>query len=155
MPGNAFIVLADVEVFVDFLDFASAVPTLLDLVIYPPAYGGQSGLGSIDPAADFLQTPLARRSPFDFILSDVGNYVQIEVTSLMGEAQRLALLDFQLRYSRDMSVPPLAPSAPSRPSSGVGRKVVLGPRAMEGIAPRRQPATAKPLSAADLAARRR
>jgi hypothetical protein len=62
-----------------------------------------------------------------------------------------ALVDFQLRFSRDMSVPPLAPASPS---AGAGRTVVAGPRAMEGIAPR-QPATAKPLSPAEMAARRR
>jgi hypothetical protein len=62
-----------------------------------------------------------------------------------------ALVDFQLRLSRDMSVPPLSPSSPS---AGAGRTVVVRPRAMEGIAPR-QPATAKPLSPAETAARRR
>jgi hypothetical protein len=150
VPGNAFIVSADVEVFINFLDFASAVPTFLDMVEYP--FGD---LGGIDPAFDFSQSPLAARSPFDFFLGDVGNFVRIEVTSMMRQAQILSLVDFQVRFSRDMSVPPLAPSAPSRPSSGIGRKVVPGPRAMEGIAPRRSSAAASPNSPADMAARRR
>jgi hypothetical protein len=153
VPGNALILSADVIVFVNFLDFASAVPTFLDLVQYPPAYGGQNGLGSIDPGTDFNQPPLAIVPVFDFFASDAGIFVGIPVTSLMQAAQvPPALVDFQLRFSRDMSVPPLSPS---RPSAGVGRTVVSAPRAMDGVVPRRQPETTKPLSPADLAARRR
>jgi hypothetical protein len=63
-----------------------------------------------------------------------------------------ALVDFQLRFSRDMSVPPLAPSSPTR---NAGRTVVAPPRSMEGIVPTRLPATAIPLSPAGTAARRR
>jgi len=144
VPGDASIISADIEVLVDRLDFASRVPTFLDLVQYP--------LGSL-AAVDFNAVPLAILPVFDFLHSDVGNFVRIEVTSLMQAAQAPpALVDFQLRFSRDMSVPPLSPS---RPSAGIGRTVVASPRAMAGIAPNRQPATAKPLSPAGLAARRR
>jgi len=153
VPSDALIISAHVRVFVDFLDFASAVPTFLDLVQYPTAYDGLNGLGSIDPVADFRQDPLAIVPGFDFFLSDVGNFVQIEVTSLMQAAQAPpALFDFQVRFSRDMSVPPLSPPSPSGNS---GRTVVTPPRSMEGIVPRGQPATLKPLSPADLAERRR
>jgi hypothetical protein len=180
VPSDAFIELAYVEVFVNFLDFASVVPTFLDLVEYPTAYGGQNGLGSIDPAADFNQPPLAIVPGFDFFLSDVGKFVQIEVTSLMQAAQAPpALLDFQVRFSREFLVPGLvglddtsddtapvlvvtytvppstgSPLAPSSTARNAGRTVVAPPRSMEGIV-LRQPATAKPLSPADLAARRR
>ena len=144
VPGDAFIVSANVEVFVNLLDFASTVPTFLDLVQYP-----FRGLAAID----FDAVPLATRPVFDFFASDLGFFVRIEVTSLMQAAQvPPALVDFQLRFSRDMSVPPLSPSSPS---AGAGRTVVARPRAMEGIAPTRQPATAMPLSPAELAARRR
>jgi len=145
VPGDAFIVSAEVEVFVNLFDFASTVPTFLDLVQYP------SG-GSL-AAVDFDAVPLATRPVFDFLASDVGGPpVRIDVTSLMQAAQLPpALVDFQLRFSRDMSVPPLAPSSPS---AEVGRTVANRPRAMEGIAPR-QPATAQPLSPAEMAARRR
>lgn len=147
VPGDASIDLADVTVFVDRFDFASTVPTFLDLVQYP-----FRSLASFD----FNAVPLATRPVFDFFASDLGFFVQIEVTSLMQAAQvPPALVDFQLRFSRDMSVPPLAPSSLSSPSTGAGRTVVAGPRAMEGIVPIRQPATAKPLSPADLGARRR
>lgn len=156
VPGDAIIVSADVTVFVNFLDFASAVPTFLDLVRYPPAYGGQNGLGSINPADDFDAVPLAFGPAFDFFVSDVGNFVRIEVTSMMQAAQLPpALFDFQLRFSRDMSVPPLAPSTPTRPSAGFGRIVVPAPRAMDGIVPRRQSETAKSPSPTDPPARRR
>jgi hypothetical protein len=148
VPGNALILYAEVEVFVDLLDFASAVPTFLDLVRYPFRHLA---------AVDFNAVVLATRPVFDFFasppVSDVGNFVRIEVTSLMKAAQvPPALVDFQVRFSRDMSVPPLAPSPLS---AGAGRSVVAPPRAMEGMVPSRQPATAKPLSSADLAARRR
>ena len=144
VPGDAFIVSAEVEVFVNLLDFASTVPTFLDLVQYP-----FRGLSAIHFDAD----PLAILPVFDFFAFDVGGPpVRIDVTSLMQAAQLPpALVDFQLRFSRDMSVPPLAPSSPS---AEVGRTVANRPRAMEGIAPR-QPATAQPLSPAEMAARRR
>jgi hypothetical protein len=144
VPGDAFIVSADVEVFVSLLDFASTVPTFLDLVQYP--------FRSL-AAIDFNAVPLATRPVFDFFASDLGFFVPIDVTSLMQAAQvPPALVDFQLRFSRDMSVPPLAPSSSAR---SAGRTVVAPPRSMEGIVPTRQPAMAIPLSPADLAARRR
>lgn len=144
VPSDALIVSADVEVFVNLLDFASAVPTFLDLVQYP-----FRNLAAVD----FNAAVLATRPVFNFLASDAGGpAVRIEVTSLMQAAQvPPALVDFQIRFSRDMSVPPLAPSSPS---AGVGRTVVNRPRAMEGIVPR-QPATAKPLSPTEMAARRR
>jgi hypothetical protein len=150
IPSDAIIVSADVGVFVNLLDFASVVPTFLDMVQYPP---GQDGL-SIDPVADFEQVPLVLGPAFDFLASDVVNHVRvrIDVTSMMQEAQVPPVLaDLQVRFSRDMSVAPLSPS---RPSAGVVRTVVPPASAVEGIVPR-QPATAKPLSPAEQAARRR
>jgi hypothetical protein len=150
VPSNAVILSADVEVFVGFLDFASAVPTFLDLVQYP--FRDLGGVDQVALAANYNQPYLARRSPFDFFASDAGNFVQIEVTSLMQQAQVLGVIDFQLRFSRDMSVPPLSPS---RPSASVGRRVVSSTRSVAGSMPVRKPAAAKPLSPAELAARRR
>jgi hypothetical protein len=172
VPSDALIVSADVEVFVNMLDFASTVPTFLDLVQY--SYRGLA-------AIDFNTVPLATRPVFDFFASDAGFFVRIDVTSLMQAAQvPPALVDFQLRFSSDitrmglvnlddtldttaplltvtytMPATPAPPLAPSSPSTGAGRTVVAGPRAMEGIVPGRQPAIAQPLSPADLAARRR
>ncbi len=172
VPGDAFIVSADVEVFVNLLDFATAVPTFLDLVQYP-----FRGLAAID----FDAVPLATRPVFDFFASDVGFFVRIDVTSLMQAAQvPPALVDFQLRLSSDitrlglvnlddtlpttaplltvtytMPATSVQPLALSSPSAGARRTVVAPPRVMEGMVPSRQPATAQPLSPSDLAARRR
>jgi hypothetical protein len=143
VPGDASIVSADIQVFVNFLDFASAVPTFLDMVEYP-----FRGLTEVDYDTD----PLAFLPVFDFLATDAGKFVGIPVTSLMQQAQVLQLFDLQVRFSRDMSVPPLSPPSPSDNSS---RTVVTPPRSMEGIVPRGQPATAKPLSPSDPAARRR
>jgi len=40
----------------------------------------------------------------DFFRSDQGNFVAIDVTPLMQEAQRLGLSDFQVRFLLDFSV---------------------------------------------------
>ena len=144
VPGDASIVSANVEVLVDRLDFATTVPTFLDLVQFP--FGNLA-------AVDFNAVPLATRPVFDFFDSDVGGFVRIEITSLMQAAQATpGLVDFQIRFSRDMSVPPMAPSSPS---VGTGRTVGAWPRVMEGITPRRQSEMAKPLSPAERAARHR
>lgn len=100
VPFNAGIVSATLEVFINRLDFAGRVPTLIDLVIYP--VGGLR-------AEDFDSLPLtfptgadASRS-LDFFSSDLGNYVAIDVTSLMREAQRRGLSDFQVRFLLDFT----------------------------------------------------
>jgi len=92
VPTGARIRSATIEVFIDQITFASSVPTLLDLVQYPI-----SGLTT----GDFNSPPLATRPPFDFLSLDVGNFVAIDVTPLMVEAQRLGLADFQVRFLLD------------------------------------------------------
>jgi hypothetical protein len=147
IPSDALIVSADVSVFIDLMEFASVVPTFVDLVQYP--FGN---LGGINPADDFNQIPLDILPVFDFLFSDVGNFVRFEVTSLMETAQLPpALPDFQIRFSRDMSVPPLGKSTPS---SAVGR-TVSPTRTMDGIVPRRLTTKVMPLSQEELASRRR
>ena len=94
IPLNAVIVAADIEVFVNSLSFAATVPTLLDLVQYPV-----SGL----TPADFDSAPLLTRSLFSFLPGDVNNFVRIDITSLMVEAQRLGLSNLQLRFLLDFS----------------------------------------------------
>jgi hypothetical protein len=97
VPANAVIVSATLEVFIDRVNFTSPVPTLLDLVQYPI-----SGLTS----GDFNSVPLTFRS-LDFFSSDVGNFVDIDVTPLMVEAQRLGLPDFQVRFLLDFVPNPI------------------------------------------------
>lgn len=92
VPLGAIIVSADIEVFVNSVALSSSVPTLLDLVSFPI-----SGLTS----GNFSSVPLLTRSPFTIGSLDVGNFVRIDVTSLMAEAQRLGLRDLQLRFLLD------------------------------------------------------
>ena len=92
VPLSAVIVSADIEVFVDNVSFSSSVPTLLDLV--PFSIGGLI-------SADFNSALLATRTPFDIRTLDINNFVRIDVTSLMVEAQRLGMRDLQLRFLLD------------------------------------------------------
>ncbi len=98
VPLNANIVSAWVTVNIVSVEFASRIPTLMDLVTYPP--------GALAPI-DYDSAPLtfpggapASRT-FDFLVSDVGRDVVIEVTSLMQETQRRGLSDFQVRLLLD------------------------------------------------------
>lgn len=89
IPLDATIVSASLTVFVNFVDFSAAVPVLLDLVEYSVTTG-------LTPA-DYSSAPLGVRA-FEIFNSDTGRDVNIDVTSLMREAQRLGLADFQLRF---------------------------------------------------------
>jgi hypothetical protein len=88
VPANARIVSATLEVFINTVSFARVVPTLLDLVEYPI-----TGL-RVD---DFDSPPLLTLA-LDFFEADQGNFVAIDVTALMQEAQRRGLSDLQLRF---------------------------------------------------------
>ena len=98
VPASATIVSATLRVFVADMFFAAPVPTLLDLVAYPT-----SGLRSADFDSPLL-APGAFRS-FDFLAIDVNNVVDIDVTSMMQEAQALGVLDFQVRFLVDDLAP--------------------------------------------------
>ncbi len=94
VPADATIVSATLEVFVTEMPFGAPVPTFLDRVAYPI-----SGLRS----ADFDSSLLAPQAflSFDFLAIDVGNYVAIDVTRLMQEAQAARVVDFQVRFLVD------------------------------------------------------
>lgn len=94
VPLGAVIVSADIEVYVNNVSFSPSVPTLLDLVPFPV-----TGLTS----GDFNSIPLLTRSPFNIRTLDINNFVRIDVTSLMVEAQRLGLRDLQLRFLLDLA----------------------------------------------------
>ena len=94
VPADAVIVSARLELFITEVSFATAVPALIDLVPYPV-----SGL----MPQDFDSSPLLFRE-FDFFRSDQGNFVTIDVTVFMREAQRLGLSDFQVRFLLDLAV---------------------------------------------------
>ena len=93
VPLSAVIVSADIEVYVNNVTLSSSVPTLLDLVPFP-----LTGLTS----ADFNSVPLLTRTPFNIRSSDINNFVRIDVTSLMVEAQRRGLPSLQLRFLLDL-----------------------------------------------------
>ena len=98
VPANARIRSATIEVFINEVSFASAVPTLIDLVVFPI-----NGLRPEDFDSDPLTFPdgrFASRS-LDFFGSDQGNSVLIDVTPLMVEAHRRGLPDFQVRFLLD------------------------------------------------------
>ena len=92
VPLNAVIVSADIEVLVNNVSFASSVATFLDLVPFPI-----TGLTS----ADFDSAPLSTRPLFDIFPSDINNFVRIDVTSLMIEAQNRGDRNLQLRFLLD------------------------------------------------------
>lgn len=94
IPADAAIVSATLELFLNEVNFANAIPTLIDLVSYPI-----SGLRPLD----FNSPPIFFRR-VDFFQSDQGKYVEIDVTPLMREAQRLGLSDFQVRFLLDLAV---------------------------------------------------
>jgi hypothetical protein len=101
VPGNATIDSAFLEVFIDDLQPTNAVvPVRVELVTFQPP--------TLLPT-DFdrtLQPPLAavRLSP-QLAAADMGTYVPIDVTSLMVEAQRRGLPDFQVRIMEDLGPP--------------------------------------------------
>jgi len=103
IPLNATIVSAVMKVSVVNVEFAGTIPTLLELVAYP--------VGGLAPS-DYNSAPLtfpggaSASRTFDFFSSDAGIDVAIEVTSLMREAQRRGLADFQVRVLLDFVLNP-------------------------------------------------
>lgn len=93
VPANAVIISATLDLFINEVSFATVVPTLLDLVIYPI-----TGL----TAQDFDSPPLVF-DRLNFFSLDQGNFISINVTPLMQEAQRLGLSDFQVRFLLDLA----------------------------------------------------
>jgi hypothetical protein len=100
VPANAEIISAIMEVFVDEVSFAGTIPTLMDLATFP--------INGLTPA-DFNSLPLQfpdgsdASLEFDFFGSDQGNFVLIDVTSLMRETQRRGLPNFQVRLLIDFA----------------------------------------------------
>jgi hypothetical protein len=98
VPRNALIDEAFLEIYVDSLEPTTGrLPVRVDLVAFQPPTLLQT---------DFdrgLQPALASTVVFpDITRSDIGTYVPINVTSLMVEAQRRGLVDFQVRVMEDL-----------------------------------------------------
>jgi hypothetical protein len=98
IPLNASIRFASVTVFlnqVTLRDPLSPTPFFIDLidtVTFPPP------IKSSDYSAPFAAT----RPRLDFLNTDQGDFVEIEVTSLMVEAQNLSLPSFEVRLGFDI-----------------------------------------------------
>lgn len=95
LPLGALIASADIEVFVKRVSFAATVPVLVDLVPFAIPF----------VAADFDSPPLTPTSfrNVNFFSTDQDNFVHIDVTTLMREAQRQGLRNFQVRFLIDTS----------------------------------------------------
>jgi hypothetical protein len=99
VPGNAFIDSATLDIFIDsisILTAAGSIPIRIELVSFPP----QTLLASdfdriIQPSLTVtaISVPIFR--------SDVLRHVKVDVTSLMAEAQRRGLGNFQIRILED------------------------------------------------------
>ncbi len=99
VPGSAFIDAANLDIFINSIILhpsASSIPIRIELVSYPPQ--------TLQPSyydRNFLP-PLAFTTIIPPISSaDVLRHVRIDVTSLMVEAQRRGLPDFQIRILED------------------------------------------------------
>jgi hypothetical protein len=98
VPGDATIDSAFLEFFVNDVEPPSgSVPIRVDLVSFqPPTLLGTDFDRSAQPP---LASALVQG---DVTKADVGNFVAVDVTPLMVEAQRLGLLNFQVRIMEDL-----------------------------------------------------
>ena len=116
VPGGAVIDSAFLEVFIDDLQPTNAVvPVRVELVTFqPPTLLPTDFDRTLQPALAFtILSP--HLSP-----ADVGTFVPIDVTSLMVEAQRRGLPDFQVRIMEDLG-PPIAGLFAIDDSTGANR----------------------------------
>jgi hypothetical protein len=101
VPADAAIDSAYLEIFIDDLQPPGAsLPILIDLVSFqPPTLVGTDFERTAQPplASTTISPPITR--------ADVGTYVTVDVTSLMVEAQRSGLPDFQVRIMEDLGPP--------------------------------------------------
>ena len=99
VPGSAIIDSATLDIFIDSIAIqpaASSIPIRIELVTFPPQTLQASDFDRIiQPALAFttIIPPISR--------TDVSGNVKVDVTSLMVEAQRRGLADFQIRILED------------------------------------------------------
>jgi hypothetical protein len=98
IPGNAVIESATLDIVIDSIllnPLHSSIPLRIDLVSFqPPTLIETDFSRTIQPALETITVSI--------IQADFGQHVSIDVTSLMMEAQRLGLSDFQVRILEDM-----------------------------------------------------
>jgi hypothetical protein len=99
VPGNAIIASATLEIFIDSISIeaaANSIPIRIELVSFPPQTLLASDYDRIaQPPLTFttIVPPIFR--------ADVRHNVSVDVTSLMVEAQRRGLPNFQIRILED------------------------------------------------------
>lgn len=102
VPGNAIIDSAFLDIFIDSIAtqrLTGTIPLRIDLVSFQPP-----NLVGTDFDLTFLPA-LATISVIPPISqADFGRHVTIDVTSLMVEAQRRGLVDFQVRIMEDLGI---------------------------------------------------
>jgi hypothetical protein len=103
VPGAASIASAKLDFFIDSitpLPLVSPIPVRIDLVSFAPPLSAASYDRNLRP-------PLASTTVLPSIsTSDIGHHVTVDVTSLMDEAQRRGLSNFQVRILEDLVISP-------------------------------------------------
>ena len=102
VPGNAVIVSATLDIFINNIfpyPLSGTIPIRIDLVSFqPPTLIGTDFSRSLQPALATITIvpPISQ--------DNYGQHVFVDVTSLMTEAQRLGLADFQIRILEDLGI---------------------------------------------------
>ena len=102
IPGNAIINSATLDIFIDSISIqsvANSIPIRIELVSFPPStlselpalYFDRTNLTTL--AFTTINLPISR--------ADLPRHVTVDVTSLMVEAQRRGLANFQVRILED------------------------------------------------------
>lgn len=105
VPGNAVIVSATIDMVINSivpLPLIGTIPIRIDLVSFqPPTLVGTDFDRTIQPAlaTTTITPPISQ--------ADFGRHIVVDVTSLLIEAQRLGLANFQIRILRDLEPGPL------------------------------------------------
>jgi hypothetical protein len=100
VPGNAVIVSAFLDIVINSITpqpLSGTIPIRIDLVYFqPPALVGTDFDRTLQPAlmTTTIEPPISQ--------TDFGNHVTVDVTSLMREAQRFGLANFQVRILEDL-----------------------------------------------------
>jgi hypothetical protein len=101
VPLNAGIASATLDIFIDDIQpTTGTIPIRIDLVSFQPPWLQESDFSlTVQPALAIITIPIYQ--------ADYRQHVVIDVTSLMREAQRWGLPDFQVRILEDRVAPGL------------------------------------------------
>jgi hypothetical protein len=98
VPGNAVIASAFLDIFINNIQpLSGMIPIRIELVSFqPPTLLATDFDRTLQPPLVFttIKPPISQ--------ADVGRHVTVDVTSLMSEAQRLGLANFQIRILEDL-----------------------------------------------------